>query len=125
MSNTRNTPVEAIEHYLPVRIRQYALRKDSGGAGAFAGGDGLVREYEMLTDTSVTVLSERRRGRRTARRAASPGGVGRNTLIRDGREAGAAGQDRAAAARRAIACGSKRPAAADTAASLECQDDGE
>ena len=73
MSNTRNTPVEAIEHYLPVRIRQYGLRTDSGGAGAFPGGEGIVREYEMLTETSRhgAVRSPPAR-RRTARAAASP-----------------------------------------------------
>jgi len=86
MSNTRNTPVEAIEHYLPVRIRQYALRKGSGGAGEFAGGDGLVREYEMLTETSVTLLSERRIGAPYGALGGAPGSSGRNTLIRDGRE---------------------------------------
>lgn len=86
MSNTRNTPVEAIEHYLPVRIRQYALRKGSGGGGAFPGGDGLVREYEMLTETSVTMLSERRIGAPYGARGGEPGASGRNTLIRDGRE---------------------------------------
>src|SRR4029079_15933614 len=62
MSNTRNTPIEPIEHYLPVRILQYGLRQDSAGAGAFPGGEGIVREYELLTDASVTVLSDRRRG---------------------------------------------------------------
>ena len=86
MSNTRNTPVEAIEHYLPVRILQYALRKDSAGAGKFPGGEGIVREYELLTGASVTVLSERRRGAPYGARGGSPGGRGRNTLIRDGRE---------------------------------------
>jgi N-methylhydantoinase B/oxoprolinase/acetone carboxylase alpha subunit len=86
MSNTRNTPVEAIEHDLPVRITTYALRTGSGGAGAAAGGEGLIREYEMLTDTTVTVLSERRVGQPYGARGGAPGGVGRNTLIRDGRE---------------------------------------
>ena len=86
MSNTRNTPVEAIEHYMPVRITQYALRKGSGGAGAYAGGDGLVREYQVLTDTSVTILSERRRGQPYGAQGGQPGTSGRNTLIRDGRE---------------------------------------
>ncbi len=84
MSNTRNTPVEAIEHYLPVRIRQYALRSGSGGAGAFPGGDGLVREYEMLADTSVTLLTERRVGHPYGAQGGAPGASGRNTLIRDG-----------------------------------------
>lgn len=86
MSNTRNTPVEAIEHYLPVRITRYALRTDSSGAGQAAGGEGLIREYEMLTDTTVTVLSERRVGQPYGARGGAPGGRGRNTLIRDGRE---------------------------------------
>ena len=86
MSNTRNTPVEAIEHYLPVRIRQYGLRHGSGGDGAAPGGEGIVREYEMLTETSATILSERRRGRPYGARGGSPGQSGRNTLIRDGRE---------------------------------------
>jgi N-methylhydantoinase B/oxoprolinase/acetone carboxylase alpha subunit len=86
MSNTRNTPVEAIENYLPVRIRRYALRANSGGAGAFPGGEGIVREYEMLTDTSVTILSDRRRRAPYGMRGGQPGGLGRNTLVRNGRE---------------------------------------
>ena len=86
MSNTRNTPVEAIERYMPVRIVQYAIRQGSGGAGAFAGGDGLVREYEVLTETTVTILSERRRGQPYGAQGGLPGQSGRNTLIRDGRE---------------------------------------
>jgi len=86
MSNTRNTPVEAIEHYLPVRIRRYSLRRDSGGAGRSPGGDGIVREYEILTDTSVTVLSERRRLAPYGAQGGQPGARGKNTLIRDGRE---------------------------------------
>jgi len=86
MSNTRNTPVEAIEHYLPVRIQQYGLRHDSAGAGEFPGGEGIIREYEMLTDTSVTLLSDRRRTAPYGARGGHPGGRGRNTLIRDGHE---------------------------------------
>jgi N-methylhydantoinase B/oxoprolinase/acetone carboxylase alpha subunit len=86
MSNTRNTPVEAIEHYLPVRIRQYRLRRDSSGEGAAPGGQGIVREYETLTDTSVTILSDRRRRPPYGVGGGKPGGVGRNTLVRDGQE---------------------------------------
>jgi N-methylhydantoinase B/oxoprolinase/acetone carboxylase alpha subunit len=84
MSNTRNTPVEAIEHYLPVRITQYALRKGSGGKGAARGGDGIVREYEMLTDTSVTLLSDRRERGPYGAQGGAPGTPGRNTLVRAG-----------------------------------------
>jgi N-methylhydantoinase B/oxoprolinase/acetone carboxylase alpha subunit len=87
MSNTRNTPVEAIEHYLPVRIRQYRLRSGSGGAGRFPGGEGLVREYEPLCDVSVTVLSERRKGRPYGAGGGEAGAPGRNVLVRpDGSE---------------------------------------
>ncbi len=85
MSNTRNTPVEAIEHYLPVRINQYALRKGSGGSGVARGGDGIVREYEMLTVTSVTLLSDRRERGPYGAQGGAPGTPGRNTLIRDGK----------------------------------------
>jgi len=86
MSNTRNTPAEAIEHYLPVRIRQYKLRTDSAGAGAAPGGEGLVREYEMLTELTVTVLSDRRRRRPYGVCGGAEGGAGCNTLIRAGVE---------------------------------------
>ena len=86
MSNTRNTPIEGIEHDLPIRIRQYRLRKGSGGSGASAGGDGLVREYELLSEAAVTVLSDRRRFPPYGVAGGSAGAQGANTLIRDGRE---------------------------------------
>jgi N-methylhydantoinase B/oxoprolinase/acetone carboxylase alpha subunit len=92
MSNTRNTPVEAIEHYLPVRIRRYGLRHESGGAGRYPGGEGIIREYEMLTSVAVTVLSERRRAPPYGARGGAPGAVGRNTLIHDGAERAVAGK---------------------------------
>lgn len=86
MSNTRNTPVEAIEHYLPVHITRYSLRTGSGGAGAYPGGEGIVREYEMLTETAVTVLSDRRRSAPYGARGGRPGAPGRNTVLRHGTE---------------------------------------
>jgi N-methylhydantoinase B/oxoprolinase/acetone carboxylase alpha subunit len=86
MSNTRNTPVEAIEHDLPIRIRQYGLRTGSGGTGAAAGGEGIVREYEALAVTSVTILSDRRRRPPYGAQGGGPGACGRNVLIRDGVE---------------------------------------
>ena len=82
MSNTRNTPVEALEQALPLRIVTYALRQGSGGAGAFSGGEGLIREYELLTDASATLLTDRRRSQPYGARGGQPGGSGRNTLIR-------------------------------------------
>jgi N-methylhydantoinase B/oxoprolinase/acetone carboxylase alpha subunit len=83
MSNTRNTPVEAIEHYLPVRILQYGLRRGSGGRGRHRGGEGIVREYEMLTETAVTVLSERRVGAPYGAAGGEQGCSGRNVVIRN------------------------------------------
>lgn len=60
MTNTLNTPIEALEYAYPFRVTQYSLRPNSGGKGKYKGGDGLIREIEMLADTEVTVLSERR-----------------------------------------------------------------
>ena len=61
MTNTRNTPIESLEMHYPLRLRRYAIRDGSGGAGAQWGGDGIIREYEFLSDTTVTLLTERRR----------------------------------------------------------------
>jgi len=61
MSNTRNTPIEVLELEHPLRVRTYALRRDSGGAGTWAGGDGVVREFAALAPMEATLLSERRR----------------------------------------------------------------
>ena len=61
MTNSLNTPAEALEYAYPFRITRYELRRKSGGEGQHSGGDGIVREMEVLTDTQVTLLSERRR----------------------------------------------------------------
>ena len=61
MTNTLNTPVESLEMHYPLRVRRYALRAGSGGAGRNRGGDGLVREYQFLAPASLSLLSERRR----------------------------------------------------------------
>ena len=82
MSNTRNTPVEALEQALPLRITTYALRQGSGGAGAFPGGEGLIREYEVLTETNATILTDRRESQPYGAQGGAPGASGRNTLIR-------------------------------------------
>ena len=60
MTNTLNTPIEALEAYYPMRIAEYRIRRGSGGKGHFDGGDGLIRELECLTDASVSLLAERR-----------------------------------------------------------------
>jgi N-methylhydantoinase B len=63
MTNSLNTPIEALEYAYPFRVRRYSYRPNSGGAGKFRGGDGLVREIELLSDAQVTLLSDRRRFR--------------------------------------------------------------
>jgi N-methylhydantoinase B len=60
MTNSLNTPAEALEYAYPLRVRKYGLRAGSGGAGTFRGGDGVVREIEVLADAEVTLLSDRR-----------------------------------------------------------------
>ena len=60
MTNSLNTPAEALEYAYPLRVRRYSLRPESGGEGQFRGGDGIVREIEVLTDCEVTLLSDRR-----------------------------------------------------------------
>ncbi|MDD3518971.1 MAG: hydantoinase B/oxoprolinase family protein [Chromatiales bacterium] len=60
MTNTRNTPIEVLESRYPLRLRRYAIRRGSGGAGARSGGDGLIREYEFLAPARFTLLTERR-----------------------------------------------------------------
>src|SRR3984885_13292644 len=82
MSNTRNTPIEALEHHLPVRIRTYSLRQGSGGAGEYSGGEGLIREYEVLAKTSAPGLTERRVARPYGAQGGNPGASGRNSIIR-------------------------------------------
>jgi N-methylhydantoinase B len=61
MTNSLNTPAEAMEYAYPMRVRRYAIRRGSGGRGRFRGGDGVVREIELLSDAQVTLLSDRRR----------------------------------------------------------------
>ena len=61
MTNTMNTPVEALEHAYPLLVEQYALRRGSGGAGLHRGGDGITRSYRFLDNALVSLLSERRK----------------------------------------------------------------
>ena len=60
MSNTLNTPVEALELAYPLRVERYALRTGSGGGGAHRGGDGVIRELRVLEDCRLSLLTERR-----------------------------------------------------------------
>ena len=86
MTNTMNTPVEALEFAFPLRLRRYALRRGSGGAGQQRGGDGLVRDVEFLGPARVTVLSERRRLAPPGYHGGHNGQTGENVLLRGGYE---------------------------------------
>jgi N-methylhydantoinase B len=78
-----NTPIEALERAMPVRVTAYRLRRGSGGAGRHRGGDGIVREVEFLAPAEVSILSDRRKTRPYGLRGGKPGAPGRNSI--DGR----------------------------------------
>ncbi|TVP55759.1 MAG: hydantoinase B/oxoprolinase family protein [Gemmatimonadales bacterium] len=82
MSNTLNTPIEALEHAYPFRVRQYGIRRESGGRGLHRGGEGLVRTLEFLAPANVTLLSERRRSGPAGVRGGEAGTPGENLLTR-------------------------------------------
>src|SRR2546430_5423351 len=80
MSKTRNTPIEVLEMEYPLRLRTCALRRDSGGAGRWAGGDGVTREFEALASMELSVLAERRRHHPAGAAGGGQGTVGRTIL---------------------------------------------
>ena len=83
MTNTRNTPIEALEQAYPMRVRRCRLRPGSGGVGAACGGDGIERDLEVLEDATVSLITERR---------VSGRGCGRRRARRDGGELAVAGR---------------------------------
>lgn len=85
MSNTRNTPVEALEYGFPIRIEEYSLREGSGGRGRHTGGEGLARSIKFMVPATVTITSERRERGPYGLAGGGSGAPGHNTLI-DGRE---------------------------------------
>jgi N-methylhydantoinase B len=86
MTNSLNTPIEALERYYPIRVREYRFRKGSGGRGASRGGEGIVRSLEMLTDCHFTILSERRKHAPYGLQGGTSGKKGMNFLHpKDGR----------------------------------------
>jgi N-methylhydantoinase B len=80
MSNTLNTPLEALELEFPLRAVEYAVRRGSGGAGRFHGGDGVIRELEALAEMRYSLITERRRHRPPGAEGGEPGAPGRNLL---------------------------------------------
>jgi N-methylhydantoinase B/oxoprolinase/acetone carboxylase alpha subunit len=84
MTNTRDTPVEALERSLPVRVRRYGLRRGTGGAGVHRGGDGIERELEVLVDVTASLITERRTTPPWGLAGGEPGAVGENWLLPGG-----------------------------------------
>jgi N-methylhydantoinase B len=84
MTNSLNTPAEALEYAYPLRVKRYSLRPDSGGGGKYQGGDGIVREIEVLTDCTVTMLSERRTRAPWGLNGGGDGASGVTSVIRAG-----------------------------------------
>ena len=82
MTNSLNTPAEALEYAYPIRLRRYSLRSKSGGAGLHTGGDGIVREIEVLTDAQVTLLADRRSRGPYGLAGGADGAPGRTLIIR-------------------------------------------
>lgn len=87
MTNTRNTPIEVIEKNYPLRVERYELRRDSGGAGKYRGGLGIVRDIRVLDDgTEFSLLSDRRRYKPRGLHGGMPGKSGDDKIIRNGNE---------------------------------------
>ncbi|HYP05893.1 MAG TPA: hydantoinase B/oxoprolinase family protein [Bryobacteraceae bacterium] len=82
MTNSWNTPVEALEHQYPIRMREYSIRRGSGGAGARRGGEGIVRDWEFLEAAKVTLLADRRARAPYGLAGGEPGSAGRTLLVR-------------------------------------------
>lgn len=87
MTNTRNTPIEALERAYPLRVLRYRLRRGSGGAGWAAGGEGIERDLQVLEDATVSLITERRVSQPWGLARGEPGAVGENWLLPGGDEA--------------------------------------
>ncbi len=84
MTNTLNTPVEALEFAYPFRVLHYAVREGSGGAGKHPGGDGIIRDIQVLCPAQASLLTDRRASQPYGLAGGAPGQPGENILIRDG-----------------------------------------
>lgn len=86
MTNTLNTPVESLETEYPLMVRKYSVRRGTGGIGQWKGGDGIIREIEILADKcTISIQSERRHSQPWGLNKGDDGESGRNTLIYDGK----------------------------------------
>ncbi|MHA2360285.1 MAG: hydantoinase B/oxoprolinase family protein, partial [Candidatus Thorarchaeota archaeon] len=86
MTNTLNTPIESLETEYPLMVRKYSIRRDSGGSGSWRGGDGIIREIEILADKcSISIQSERRYSQPWGLNNGRSGYSGKNTLVYENR----------------------------------------
>jgi N-methylhydantoinase B len=92
MTNSWNTPIEVFEQTYPVRVKKYSLRPKSGGSGKSRGGDGIIREIELLAPTQVGILSDRRERGPYGLNGGAHGKPGKNELIRRGKKSRLAGK---------------------------------
>jgi N-methylhydantoinase B/oxoprolinase/acetone carboxylase alpha subunit len=86
MTNTKNTPVEALERAFPLRVLRYRLRRGSGGSGAAPGGEGIERDLQVLADAMCTLITERRVSQPWGLAGGGPAAVGENWLLPGGDE---------------------------------------
>jgi N-methylhydantoinase B/oxoprolinase/acetone carboxylase alpha subunit len=86
LTNTQNTPIEALERHYPMRVLRYRLRRGSGGAGRYPGGEGIERDLMMLEDVTVSLITERRLSRPWGLAGGEPGATGENWLLPQGAE---------------------------------------
>jgi N-methylhydantoinase B len=86
MTNTKNTPIEALERAYPLRVLRYRLRRGSGGAGLAPGGEGIERDLEVLEDVTVSLITERRVSRPWGLAGGEAGAAGENWLLPGGDE---------------------------------------
>ena len=86
MTNTMNTPIEAIETNYPMQVVAYGIRRGTGGTGKYRGGAGVIRALRLLTEAEVTILSERRTRGPYGLQGGEAGQSGRNVLVSDGEE---------------------------------------
>lgn len=86
MTNTKNTPIEALERAFPLRVLRYRLRRGSGGAGQAAGGEGIERDLQVLEDVTVSLITEHRVSRPRGLAGGDDGATGENWLLPQGDE---------------------------------------
>ena len=86
MTNTKNTPIEALERAFPMRVQRYRLRSESGGSGSFRGGDGIERDLEVLEDCTVSLITERRTSQPWGLAGGGSGEPGENWVLPGGAE---------------------------------------